>query len=141
MARYLGIDYGERRIGMAVSDPTGTIATALPTLVRRRGKRPPVAEILRIADELEVDAFVIGLPLTSDGDENEWTLEVRAFGDRLAERGGRPVHYVDERMTSARAERVVRGSGLPRSKRERKESVDAVAAVLILQAFLDRGAR
>src|SRR5690606_7690364 len=96
---------------MAVSDPTGTIATALPTLVRRRGKRPPVAEILRIADELEVDAFVIGLPLTSDGDENEWTLEVRAFGDRLAERGGRPVHYVDERMSAVRAVRVGRGTG------------------------------
>lgn len=140
MARYLGIDYGERRIGMAVSDPTGTIATALPTLVRRRGKRPPVAEILRIAAELEAEAFVIGLPLTSEGDEDEWTREVRAFGERLAERGGLPVHYVDERMTSARAERVLRSSGLPRSQRERKEFVDAVAAVLILQAYLDRRA-
>lgn len=139
MGRVLGVDYGERRIGLAVSDPTATIAQPLPTLVRRRGKRPPIAAILKILEEFAVDAIVVGLPLTPAGEESDWTREVREFGDRLAHRSGRPVDYLDERMTSARAERVVRRElGLPRRERERKERVDAAAAALILQAFLDR---
>lgn len=141
MARVLGIDFGERRIGIALSDPTATIAQPLPTLTRRRGKRPPVGEIVRIAQEHEVDAAVIGLPLTLEGDESEWTREVRAFGSKLAERAGIDVHYVDERLTSVAAERAVRSLGLKKSERERKDRVDAAAAVLILQAYLDRSAR
>lgn len=141
MSRTLGIDYGERRIGVAVSDPLGMIAQPLPTVARRRGKRPPFAEFERIVAEWQPEALVVGLPLTADGDESDWTAEVRAFGDRLAERTGLPVHYVDERMTSARAERAVRASGLSKNQREQKERVDAAAAVLILQAHLDRVAR
>lgn len=138
MSRVLGIDYGERRIGLAVSDPTATIAQPLPTLVRRRGKRPPVARIARLAEEHAVEGAVIGLPLTLEGTESEWTREVRAFGDKLAERSGLPVHFLDERMTSVRAERAVRALGLSKRERERKGRVDAAAAVLILQAYLDR---
>jgi putative Holliday junction resolvase len=136
--RILGLDYGERRIGLAISDPTATIAQPLPTLLRRRGKRPPVAAIAATAAEHGAAAIVVGLPLTPEGDESDWTREVRVFGDKLAERTGLPVHFVDERMTSARAQRVVRSLGLKRSEREEKERVDAAAAVLILQAFLDR---
>lgn len=138
MSRVLGIDYGERRIGLAVSDPTATIAQPLPTLVRRRGKRPPVARIVRLAEEHAVEDAVVGLPLTLEGTESGWTREVRAFGDKLAERSGLPVHFLDERMTSVRAERAVRALGLSKRERERKERVDAAAAVLILQAYLDR---
>jgi putative holliday junction resolvase len=138
LARILGIDYGERRIGLAVSDPTGIIATPLPTLQRRRGKRPPVAAVARLASEHEVGAIVVGLPLTLAGEESEWTREVRAFGDALGERTGLPVHFIDERMTSVRAERAVRSMGLPRHRREEKERVDVAAAILILQAYLDR---
>jgi putative Holliday junction resolvase len=139
--RFLGIDYGERRIGLALSDPSATIAQALPTLERRRGKRPPAAAVLKLAAEYAAEGFVIGLPLTPMGEESEWTGEVRAFGDRLAERAGLPVHYIDERFTSVSAERAVRSLGLPRRERERKDRVDAAAAVLILQAFLDRRRR
>lgn len=136
--RVLGIDYGERRIGVALSDPTGTLATPLPTLRKRRGHRPPYGEIEDIAREHGVVAVVVGLPLSLEGSETPWTKEVRRVGERLGERLGVPVHYVDERMTSVRAERAVRkGMGLPRKERERKERVDAGAAVLILQSWLD----
>lgn len=138
MPRILGIDYGLRRIGLAVSDPTATIAQPLPTLVRRRGKRPPVQAVADIAREYEAAEAVLGLPLNLEGEEDEWTAEVRAFGTALAQRAGIPVRYLDERFTSARAERSVRASGLRKSQREDKARVDAAAATLILQAFLDR---
>ena len=141
MPRVLGVDYGERRIGLAVSDPSGTIAQPLPTLTRRAGKRPPVQAIARTAAEWQVDAIVVGLPLTLEGDDSDWTRETRAFAARLGERAGVPVHLIDERMTSVRAEQAVRSLGLRRSAREDKTRVDAAAAMLILQAFLDRSDR
>lgn len=137
MSRVLGIDFGERRVGLAVSDPTGTIAQPLPTLQRRRGKRAPVAQVARLAAERGVSRIVIGLPLTLAGEESEWTREVRTFGDHLAERTGLPVDYLDERMTSVRAERAVRSLGLPKHRREEKSRVDAAAAMLILQDYLN----
>jgi putative Holliday junction resolvase len=132
----LAVDYGERRVGLAISDPTGTIPTPLPVLRRRRGQRPPVAKITEIARERHATALAVGLPLTMDGGESEWTREVRTFGERLARRTGLPLHWVDERLTSVEAERVVRASGLPRAKREEKERIDAAAAMIILQRFL-----
>lgn len=138
MARVLGVDYGERRIGLALSDPLGMIASPLPTLTRRAGKRPPVAAVARLAEENGVAAIVLGLPLDLSGEETGWTREVREFGERLGERTGLPVAYIDERMTSVRAERAVRSLGLPKGRREEKERVDAAAAVLILQAYLDQ---
>lgn len=142
MTRSLGIDYGKRRVGLAVSDPTGTIATPLPTITRRRGKRPPVASVARLAKEYDVAELVLGLPLTLEGTDSDWTREVREFGSKLADRCGLPLSLVDERMTSVRAERAVRQEmGLKRSEREEKERIDAAAAVLILQTHLDRSAR
>ena len=138
MSRILGIDYGERRVGVAISDPTATIAQPLVVLTRRAGKRPPVQAVADLAAEHDVEHIVIGLPLTLAGDESEWTAEVRAFGDKLAQRAGRGVTFADERMTSVAAERAVRSLGLRRTEREQKERVDAAAAVLILQAFLNR---
>jgi putative Holliday junction resolvase len=138
LPRYLGVDYGERRIGVALSDPSATIAQPLPTLPRRKGKRPPVAKLIAIIAEHDVAGIVVGLPLSLDGEENEWTREVRAFGEKLGTRVDRPVAFIDERMTSVSAERAVRSIGLPRRERERKERIDAAAAVLILQSYLDR---
>ena len=137
--RVLGIDYGERRIGVAISDPTGSFATPLPTLARRRGKRPPFAALQGLVREYRATAVVVGLPLAADGTENEWCTEVRRFGDRLGGRLALDVFYVDERMTSAGAERVVRSLALPLGKRRQKERVDAAAAALILQRWLDTG--
>ncbi|HKP74712.1 MAG TPA: Holliday junction resolvase RuvX [Longimicrobiaceae bacterium] len=132
----MALDYGARRIGVAVSDPTRTIASPLTTLQRRAGKRPPWPEIARLVAENEVDEAVVGLPLNLAGEESEWTAEVRGFGADLARRTGLPVHCVDERMTSVMAERAVRASGLKRSEREQKERIDAAAAALILDAWL-----
>jgi putative holliday junction resolvase len=137
LARILAVDYGERRVGLALSDPTATIAQPLPTLQRRRGKRPPVATIARLAAEHAVAEIVVGLPLTPAGEESDWTREVRAFGAALGDRTGVPVAYLDERMTSARAERAVRSMGMSKHRREEKDRVDAAAAILILQAYLD----
>jgi putative Holliday junction resolvase len=136
MTRIAAFDYGERRIGVAVTDLTQTIASPLTTLVRRAGKRPPWVEIERIVREQEVAELVVGLPLDLRGEEGEWAAEVRLFGEQLARRTGLPVHWVDERMTSVRAEQAVRGSGLRREQREQKERVDAAAAALILQSYL-----
>ena len=138
MGRTIALDYGERRIGVALSDPTRTIASPLVTLQRRAGKRPPWPEIARLIEENEVDEAVVGLPLDLAGDESDWTAEVRRFGDDLARRTGLPVHWIDERMTSVMAERSVRGMGLRKSQREEKERIDAAAAALILEGWLAR---
>lgn len=138
--RALGVDFGEKRIGMAVSDPTNTLATPLETLVRRAGKRPPIKQMAQIASEHEVGQIVVGLPIALDGTENEWCTEVRAVGVKLAERVGVPVAFIDERMTSVRAERAVRSAGLSKTNREQKGRIDAAAAQLILQAWLDNPA-
>jgi putative Holliday junction resolvase len=138
VSRFLGIDYGERRLGIALSDPTGTIARPLTTLHRRPGKRPPVQAILELCAEHAIDAIVVGLPLTLAGDDSDWTREVREFAARLEVRAARPVTLVDERMSSVRAEQAVRSIGLRRHAREEKERVDASAAALILQAHLDQ---
>jgi putative holliday junction resolvase len=136
--RVLGVDFGEVRVGLALSDETRTLATPLPTLKRRRGKRPPLKALEELALEHDVRALVFGLPLELSGEESDWTREVRTVGEALAARLGVPVEFVDERMTSVRAERAVRSSGLPLKKREEKERVDRAAAVLILQGWLDR---
>jgi putative holliday junction resolvase len=132
------VDFGEVRVGLAVSDETGTLASPLPTLLRRRGKRPPLKALTELGREHAVEAVVFGLPLELTGDESEWTREVRSVGEALGERLGVPVHFVDERLTSVRAERAVRSLGLPKGKREEKERVDQAAAVLILQTWLDQ---
>lgn len=137
MPRILGIDFGERRIGIAISDPSATIAQPLTVLTRRAGKRPPVQAIADLIEQHDAHHVVIGLPLTLAGDESDWTREVRAFGNKLALRAGTGVSFADERMSSVAAERAVRSLGLKRSEREQKERIDAAAAMLILQSYLD----
>jgi putative Holliday junction resolvase len=137
MSRVLGLDYGERRIGIAVSDPTGTIAQSLPTILRRRGRRPPYVKIMEAASEWDVESIVIGLPIETSGEEGRPAADVRAFGEALGQRSGLPIEYWDERFTSVRAEREIARLGLSASARRQKERVDAMAATLILQSYLD----
>jgi putative pre-16S rRNA nuclease len=132
--RLLAIDYGDRRIGLAVSDPTGTIASPAGHLVRRAGKRAPVAALARRAGELDAVGFVLGLPLDADGRETPRAVEVRAVGEALARRTGLPVRYVDERFTTAAALRAIRALG--GSTRGRKGDVDALSATILLQHAL-----
>jgi len=138
IVRALGVDFGEVRIGLAVSDETGTLASPVGTLVRRRGKRPPLKAMEEVALAHKVEAVVFGLPLELSGEPSPWTREVEEVAGRLGARLGIPVHLVDERMSSVRAERAVRSSGLPLKKREEKGRVDAAAAAMILQDWLDR---
>ena len=130
----LAIDYGERRIGLALSDPTRTIASPAGFIVRRAGKRPPIAELARRAAELEASALVVGLPLGADGNDTPWAIEVRRVAAELSRRTGLPVSLVDERYTTAAALRAIREMG--GSTRGRKGDVDALAATLLLQHAL-----
>ena len=132
--RRLAIDYGERRIGLAVSDPTGTIASPAGFILRRRGKRPPIAELVRRAETLEVRGFVLGLPLDEQGDDTPRAAEVRHVAEELTRRTGLPALLVDERYTTAAALRAVRDMG--GSTRGRKGDVDALAATILLQHAL-----
>ncbi len=132
--RLLAIDYGEKRIGLALSDPSGMIASPAGFIERRAGKRAPVAEIVRRAEEMEAKGFVLGLPLDGEGEETERCAQVRTIGAALAERTGLPVRYVDERFTTAAALRRVREMG--GSTAGRKGDVDAMAAAVLLQHAL-----
>jgi putative Holliday junction resolvase len=134
--RLLGVDYGERRIGLAISDPSGTIASPAGVIVRRSGKRPPVAEIIRRAEALEARGFVVGLPLDGNGDETPRSAEARTLANALGTRTGLPVELIDERYTTAAALRAVREMG--GSTRGRKGDVDALAAAILLQHALAR---
>jgi putative Holliday junction resolvase len=134
--RLLAIDYGERRIGLAISDPTGTIASPAGAIVRRAGKRPPIAEIIRRSEALEARGFVIGLPLDGDGNDTPRSIEVRAIAREIERRTGLGVELVDERYTTAAALRSIRDMG--GSTRGRKADVDALAASVLLQQVLNR---
>lgn len=132
--RVLAVDYGDKRVGLALSDPSRTIASPLGHIVRRAGKRPPVAELVRRAQEHEARAFVLGLPLDENGDDTPRAAEVRAIALELEKRTGLPVSLVDERYTTAAALRTVREMG--GSTRGRKGDVDALAATILLQHAL-----
>lgn len=132
--RIMAIDYGERRIGLAVSDPTRTIASPAGFILRRAGKRPPIAELINRATDLEVTEFVLGLPLDGEGNETPRSTEVRAIGKTLQERTKLPVRYVDERFTTSAALRTIRT--LEGTTRDRKGDVDAMAAAILLQHAL-----
>jgi putative holliday junction resolvase len=135
LARFLGVDYGQKRVGLAIADPIGMIATPAGFIPRRAGKRPPIAEIIRRAEALEARGFVLGLPLDGSGGETEWTAEVRRVGDELAKRTNLPVQYQDERYTTATSLRVIRE--MEGSTRGRKGDVDAMAAAVLLQHALN----
>ena len=133
--RWLAVDYGERRVGLAVSDPTGTIASPAGFIQRRPGKRPPIAEIVRRAEALEANGFVVGLPLDENGDDTPRAAEVRTIAAELERRTGLAVRLVDERFSTAAALRAVREMG--GSTRGRKGDVDALAATWLLQHALE----
>jgi putative Holliday junction resolvase len=133
--RLLGVDWGEKRIGLAVCDPSQVLAQPLATLTRRAGRRFPMRRLRRHLDELQPAGVVIGLPLSPDGSENERTAAARAVGALVAAQTGLPVAYADERLTTARALSAVRELGA--RTRGRPGDVDRLAATVLLQAFLD----
>lgn len=132
--RWMAIDWGERRIGLAISDPTGTIASPAGAIERRVGKRAPVAELVRRAGSLEARGVVMGLPLDGNGDETARSTECRRVAAELARRTSLPVALLDERYTTAVALRAVREMGGRAAGR--KGDVDALAAAVLLQQAL-----
>ncbi|MBX9928453.1 MAG: Holliday junction resolvase RuvX [Gemmatimonadaceae bacterium] len=135
--RVLAIDLGDRRVGLALSDPMGMIASPAGFVDRRPGKRPPLTALLERATALEADCFVVGLPLDGEGEETPRSAEARRLALELSVRSGKPAHMVDERFTTAAALATVREMG--GSTRGRKGDVDALAATKLLQLALQMG--
>lgn len=135
MTRVMAIDLGDRRIGVAVSDPSRTIASPAGAILRRAGKKIPVTKIIARAEELEAAEFVVGLPLDGDGGDLPRAADARWLAMELTKRTGKPARLVDERFTTARARRAIREMGGDPSTR--RGDVDALAATVLLQHALD----
>lgn len=131
--RWLGIDFGERRIGLAISDPEGRLAVPLTTL-ERRNDRSAIREIAEIARREGVGRLVLGEPVGLDGQRGESTERVRRFGSRLAEVSGLPVRFVNESLTTVEAQERLRAAGV--DFRREPERIDAVAAQILLEEAL-----
>mgnify|MGYP000900619776 CR=1 FL=1 len=132
--RVMGLDVGENTIGVAVSDPLGITAQGV-TVIRRRGIKSDLAEIGKLAREYEVSKFVVGMPRRTDGSFGPEAEKVRAFGRKLEGELRLPVEYWDERFSTAAAERILLEGDVSRARR--KQVIDKLAAVVILQAYLD----
>jgi putative Holliday junction resolvase len=137
-ARLIGIDVGSKTLGLALSDATRSIASALVTL-RRSRLAADLRELLALADRHGVGGFVVGLPLNLDGSAGPRAQATRAFVRDLAKATPHPVAYWDERLSTVAAERALLEADL--SRKRRAEVVDKVAATLILQGALDRMGR
>jgi len=132
--RILALDFGQRRIGLAVSDELGITAQGLPTL-RRKNIRTDLAALARLVQEKSVDRILMGDPLHMSGDAGVQAEAAREFGDQLSRYTGKPVQSWDERLTTVEASRVLRESGISIEKRAR--AVDQLSAVILLQSYLD----
>ena len=136
MSRILAVDWGERRIGLAISDPLGMIASPAGFIERRAGKRPPISKVIAKAKELEATSFVLGLPLDGNGDDTPRAVEVRAIASEIEKRTGMGVELVDERYTTAAARRAVHEMG--GRPQDRRGDLDALSATVLLQHVLGR---
>ena len=132
--RILGMDVGSRRIGLAITDPLGITAQGLETL-QRQNKRTDFARLEQVIREHNVAEIVMGLPLRMVGGEGIQAEKMQAFAEEVRRRLRLPVHLWDERLTSAQANRLLRETDM--SIKRRGEVVDQMAAVLILQSWMD----
>jgi putative Holliday junction resolvase len=134
MKRILGIDHGEARIGLAISDELGMLAHALET-VHLKEVADPVERIAQITARESVEVIVLGLPRNMNGTYGPAAEKVRAFGEQLKERTGCQVKMWDERLTSVAAQRSLHEAG--RNVKQSRAVIDQVAAQMILQGYLD----
>ena len=137
MIRIMGLDFGSKTVGVAVSDPLGITAQGIE-IVRRTSEnklRKTLARIEELVTEYEVTEIVLGFPKNMNNTEGERVEKTKAFGEMLERRTGLPVHYWDERLTTVAAEQILMESGVRRENR--KAVIDKVAAGLILQGYLD----
>ncbi len=137
--RIMGLDYGDKTVGVAISDELLLTAQPLETVFRERpGKlRRTLARIEELIKEYDVDKLVIGLPKKLNNEEGERCRKTREFGEHLEQRTGLELVYQDERLSTAEADGVLEQGGV--RKENRKEYIDKVAAALILQGYLDTG--
>ncbi len=138
MRRLLGLDYGSKTVGAAATDPLGLTVQPVETIVRKEEKklRRTLARIEALCREMEISAVVVGLPLNMDDTEGELAQLTRQFGEAVARRTGLPVYYEDERLTTLEAGEILDETGFAR--KDRKEVIDQLAAVLILESFISR---
>ena len=137
--RYLAIDVGTKRIGVAVSDELGLTAQPVLTLQRQRNPREDLRSLARLCRRFAVSGIVVGNPLSLDGQLTPQAARIQAFASQLGELSGLPIHLWDERLTTHAAHQLLYESGHARQTHGRV--VDQVAATLILQSFLDEQAR
>ncbi len=135
MTRWAGIDYGERRIGLALGDPGETIASPATTLSGTGTASGNARAVLRWAADNQVGGLVIGLPLNMDGSVGPQAKLTQDFAEQTRREGNLPVEFWDERLSSFQADELMRSAGLTHAKR--KKLRDALAAQVILQSFLD----
>lgn len=133
--RYAGIDYGTKRIGLAVSDPTGTIASPLKTITAAATRDEQVRDVIDAAGEFDIDEWIVGLPVNMDDTAGPQAKLTESFARTLADTTGAPVRLWDERLSSHEADARLAGTGLTHKKKKRLR--DAVAAQVILQSYLD----
>ncbi|HEV2247665.1 MAG TPA: Holliday junction resolvase RuvX [Terriglobia bacterium] len=136
-ARVLAIDFGLRRIGLAVSDTLGITAQGLPTL-QRTAVRKDIEYIRDVAEDYSVGRIIVGNPIGHAGNATSMSRQAADFAKKLGDRSTCPVELWDERLTSAEANRMLKTAGLSISKR--RQAVDRVSAVLLLQNYLDHHA-
>ena len=136
--RILGIDWGKARLGLALSDLTGTVANPLPPL-ERKGDRADIERILTIVREFEVERVVVGIPLDNNGLKGDSAMKAQKFSDLLEKELNIPVEQFDERYSTHAAEKALLEADLSRSKRKRLR--DGVAAAWFLQSYLDSRSR
>jgi len=131
---FIAIDYGNRRVGLAKSDPTGTIASALATL-EVKSPKDALAQLKAIIEEYLPDGLVIGYPLLKSGDKSKKCIEIDSFVAKLQDIYNGPIHKVDEHHTSQEATAVIHAHGKKSGKD--KKRIDRLAAVIILQRYLE----
>jgi putative Holliday junction resolvase len=132
--RILGLDVGERRIGIAISDASGMLATPLTT-IQATPQAQAIAQLVTLTQEHAAVLVVVGLPLTLRGEVGPQAQAVQTFGDALAAELPCPIQFFDERLTTVAAEQMMRDMGIKPERR--KQQIDQVAAAIILQDFLD----
>ena len=132
----MGIDFGEVRIGIALSDPTGLIATPKLVLVEK-DKGQQIAKVVALASEFEAEKIVVGIPYHLDGAQSPMAIVAEKFAAKLEAVSGLEVIRVDERLSSVEAERIMKFTRAKGRKRGLKHDVDMVAAAVILQSYLD----
>ncbi len=138
--KYLGLDYGSKTVGVAITDATGSVIREVEIIRRQKENalRRTCARIEEIISSENVEVIVLGLPLNMDGTEGERAEKARLFGDMIARRTGLPVRFQDERLSTVEAYEIMDDENI-RNLKDRKARVDSVAAAVILGDFLNRG--